>query len=110
MGLRTVDCGLLILLCKSLDKKDGVEEIELGEIDRPASSRKTASQNYESEQHTQTNTNASPLYFDSGRAEEILREEVRQTIQDIAWKLLPDICERVVREELQKLLKDSERM
>jgi hypothetical protein len=40
----------------------------------------------------------------------ILREEARAVLTEVAWKLLPDICERVVREELQKLLKDAERL
>jgi CheY-like chemotaxis protein len=44
------------------------------------------------------------------RAEMILREEARAVLTEVAWKLLPDICERVVREELQKLLKDAERL
>ncbi|MCE3010327.1 MAG: response regulator [Proteobacteria bacterium] len=44
------------------------------------------------------------------QAELMAREEARAVIQEIAWKILPDICERVVREELQKLLKEAERL
>lgn len=42
-------------------------------------------------------------------AEKILREEALAMIEKIAWQILPDICERVVREELNRLLKDVEK-
>lgn len=42
------------------------------------------------------------------KVEEYLRQEVRATIEKIAWKILPDIAERIVREELNKLLKDNQ--
>lgn len=48
--------------------------------------------------------------LDPMRAEEVLRQEARAVLENIAWKLLPEIVERVVREELQKLLKDAERL
>lgn len=48
--------------------------------------------------------------IDTQHAEEILRQEARKVLETIAWKLLPDVVERVVREELQKLLKDAERL
>lgn len=48
--------------------------------------------------------------LDFERAEQILRQQAREIIESIAWKILPDITEKVVREELQKLLKDSERL
>lgn len=41
-------------------------------------------------------------------AEKIMREEARAVLEKIAWQILPDICERVVREELNKLLKKVE--
>jgi hypothetical protein len=44
------------------------------------------------------------------RAEELLIQEARNVLENVAWKLLPEIVERVVREELQKLLKDAERL
>ena len=47
---------------------------------------------------------------DAQHAEEILRQEARRVLESIAWKMIPDIVERVVREELQKLLKDAERL
>lgn len=48
--------------------------------------------------------------LDFERAEQILREQSRDVLETIAWRILPDIVERIVREELQKLLKDSERL
>lgn len=42
-------------------------------------------------------------------AEKIMREEARAVLEKIAWQILPDICERVVREELNRLLKDVEK-
>lgn len=48
--------------------------------------------------------------LDPMRAEEVLRQEARAVLENIAWKLLPEIVERVVRDELQKLLKDAERL
>ncbi|MBX3017311.1 MAG: response regulator [Bdellovibrionaceae bacterium] len=48
--------------------------------------------------------------LDYERAEQILREQSRDVLETIAWRILPDVVERVVREELQKLLKDSERL
>ena len=48
--------------------------------------------------------------LDPMRAEEVLREQVREVLESIAWKIIPDIAERVVREEIQRLLKDSERL
>lgn len=48
--------------------------------------------------------------IDPVHAEQILREQVKIVLQDIAWKILPDMAERIVREELQKLLKDAEKL
>jgi two-component system cell cycle response regulator len=48
--------------------------------------------------------------LDPMRAEELLRQEARSVMESIAWKIIPEIVERVVREELQKLLKEAERL
>lgn len=48
--------------------------------------------------------------LDFERAEQIIRQQAHEVLESIAWKILPDITERIVREELQKLLKDSERL
>lgn len=53
---------------------------------------------------------ASIPQLDPMRAEEVLREQVREVLESIAWKIIPDIAERVVREEIQRLLKDAERL
>lgn len=42
-------------------------------------------------------------------AEKIMREEALAVLEKVAWQILPDICERVVREELNRLLKDVEK-
>jgi two-component system cell cycle response regulator len=41
--------------------------------------------------------------------ERILREEARAVIENLAWKIIPDLAERVIREELNKLLQDVEK-
>lgn len=45
---------------------------------------------------------------DKEHLERIIREEARATIEAIAWRILPDIAERVIREELNKLLRDTD--
>lgn len=42
-------------------------------------------------------------------AEKILREEVRGILEKIAWQVLPEIAERIVKDELNKLLKEVEK-
>ncbi len=46
---------------------------------------------------------------DEVRADRILREESRAVLEKIAWQILPDLCERVVKEELNRLLKSVEK-
>jgi CheY-like chemotaxis protein len=41
--------------------------------------------------------------------ERVASQEARAVIQDICWKILPEIAERVVREEINKLLKQAEK-
>lgn len=41
--------------------------------------------------------------------EKILREEARQVIESVCWKILPEIAERLVRDEIQKLLREAEK-
>lgn len=50
-----------------------------------------------------------PLYLDLKAQEKIIREESRAIIEKICWTLLPDIAERVVREEIKKLLQEAEK-
>lgn len=47
--------------------------------------------------------------MDDVMAEKVLRQEAQVVLEKVLWQILPDICERVVREELSKLLKDTEK-
>lgn len=103
----------------SIALSSGVEEIALEDIDSPSLGKskpapaKTTSKNTVPSAgsktfggYTGTNLN-SPA---PSQVEDAIRAEARAVIEAVAWKLLPDIVERVVREELQKLLKDTERL
>ncbi|MCX7977866.1 MAG: response regulator [Bdellovibrionaceae bacterium] len=46
---------------------------------------------------------------DTVLAEKVLREEAAKVLENICWKILPEIAERVVREEINKLLKETEK-
>jgi two-component system cell cycle response regulator len=46
---------------------------------------------------------------DTDLMEKVIREEAREVIESICWKMLPEIAERVVREEINKILRDSEK-
>lgn len=48
----------------------------------------------------------SNIPLDAKTQEKIFREEVRVIAEKICWSLLPDITERVVREEIKKLLQE----
>lgn len=41
--------------------------------------------------------------------DEAVRAQIKESIEAAIWKILPDIAERVIREELEKLLKETER-
>lgn len=41
--------------------------------------------------------------------EKVTREEARAIIEEMCWKILPEITERVVREEISKLLQEAEK-
>ena len=94
-----------------------LEEIHLSDIGdtQPTSIRRPSQNQYSKPKQTAArmiNINKDQLQsmIDPAVAEEILRESVREVLQNIAWQILPDITERVVREEIQKLIKDSERL
>lgn len=40
--------------------------------------------------------------------EQLLREEIRMTAERICWQIIPEVTERIVREEIAKLLKGIE--
>ncbi|MDG0815851.1 response regulator [Bdellovibrio svalbardensis] len=41
--------------------------------------------------------------------EKIVREEAREMIEAICWKVIPEIAERIVREEINKILRDTDK-
>ncbi len=45
----------------------------------------------------------------SGFDEQLLREEIKQMAERICWQIIPDITEKVVRDELNKLLQGLEK-
>jgi CheY-like chemotaxis protein len=98
----------------SIALSSGIEEISLDEIDNPdPQPRKPAPQPPLSKTFSpqpQAVPLTSSIQIDPMRAEELLIQEARSVLENVAWKLLPEIVERVVREELQKLLKDAERL
>ncbi|MFS4457831.1 response regulator [Bdellovibrio sp. HCB2-146] len=51
----------------------------------------------------------SKMDMNSNMMEKIIREEAREVIESICWKMLPEIAERVVREEINKILRDTEK-
>ncbi|HWU43818.1 MAG TPA: response regulator [Bdellovibrio sp.] len=51
----------------------------------------------------------SPGDMNAEMMEKIVREEAREMIEAICWKVLPEIAERIVREEINKILRESER-
>ncbi len=111
------------LTASSIALSSGLEEISLDDIDNPEP-KPLAPKSKPSSTHSRQNLsktfaqssslveeNLTPLSaLDPMRAEELLRQEARSVLESVAWKLLPEIVERVVREELQKLLKDAERL
>ncbi|WP_413560466.1 response regulator [Bdellovibrio sp. HCB209] len=51
----------------------------------------------------------SKVDLSSDMMEKIVREEAREVIESVCWKLLPEIAERIVREELHKLMRETEK-
>ncbi len=88
----------------------GGDDISLDQIDRLThlepvttnSPRSSTSLNYNSSYNSQS--------IDPAKTEHAINAQVRQVVEEIAWKILPDVVERVVREEIQKLMKDAERL
>jgi hypothetical protein len=105
----------------SIALSSGVEEISLEDLEEIETPKKPASKPAAAPSPAvnaapKTPSAASPQLsanlasLDPMHVEEILRQEVRSVLEQIAWKIIPDVAERVVREELQKLLKDAERL
>ena len=53
----------------------------------------------------QMNANATMSRFD----EQLMREEVRLMAEKICWQLIPDITEKIVREEITKLISNIDK-
>jgi len=47
--------------------------------------------------------------FQSKLDENLIREEVRVMTEKICWQLIPEIAEKIIREELKKLMQDIEK-
>lgn len=90
----------------------GVEEISLEDLEEIEAPKKSSSSPATPPPRPSPSQTSSPALaaLDPMHIEEILRQEVRTVLESIAWKIIPDVAERVVREELQKLLKDAERL
>ena len=80
---------------ESANKQNLNEQIRSYVKDSPLASQKA-------EQTMQQNVNSS---FD----EQLIREEIRQIAERVCWQVIPEITEKVVREELAKLLQGIEK-
>lgn len=64
---------------------------------------------YETPKPGSKNSNLGPTALDMALTEKVVREEAQKMLENIIWKILPDIAERVVREEINKLLQETEK-
>lgn len=58
--------------------------------------------------NAQPNTQ-SKVDLDHNMMEKIVREEAREMIESICWKVIPEIAERVIRDEINKILRETEK-
>lgn len=47
--------------------------------------------------------------LNANMVENLVREEARAIIESICWKVLPEVAERIVREEISKVLRETEK-
>lgn len=85
----------------SIALSSGLDDISLDQIEDEAAPAKSSAR--------KKSPSVNPT-IDAVHAQEIIRQEARKVLEAIAWKMIPDVVERVVREELAKLLKDAERL
>ncbi len=64
--------------------------------------KKGASSNAQPNTQSKSDMNANMM-------EKVVREEAREVIESICWKVIPEIAERIVREEINKLLRETEK-
>lgn len=63
---------------------------------------------------SETVSNAKPntqskIDLNSNMMENVVREEARAVIEAICWKVIPEIAERVIREEISKIMRETEK-
>lgn len=63
---------------------------------------------------SETTSNAKPntqskIDLNSNMMENVVREEARAVIEAICWKVIPEIAERVIREEISKIMRETEK-
>lgn len=85
-----------------------------GEFEEVSFNVKTALPKAEPQAHTQiqaqTQIQNKPMTAtETVLLERVAREEARAIIENICWKILPEITERIVREEINKILKQAEK-
>jgi CheY-like chemotaxis protein len=86
-----------------LDSKSGLHaKIEKSVKDQMMESLKKGPSAAQPKNQTQGDINADMM-------EKIVREEAREAIEAICWKILPEIAERLVNEEIKKILRHIEK-
>lgn len=85
-------------------KEQMMETLQRGPKTGPAADTETSAKTANAKPNAQ-----SKVDLDANMMEKIIREEAREVIESICWKVLPQIAERVVREELNKLLRETEK-
>lgn len=60
-------------------------------------------------QQSRGSSSLGPSALDLVMAEKVLREEAQKMLEGMLWKILPEIAERIVKEEINKLLQETEK-
>lgn len=50
-----------------------------------------------------------PVKLDANYLEELVRQQVKESVEEAVWRFVPEIAERVLREELNKLMREAEK-
>lgn len=70
------------------------------------------SANFNAQPNTSANSpphSQSKMDMSANMMEKIVRDEAREVIESVCWKILPEIAERIVREEINKILRETEK-